>query len=188
MTASVRASVFVGVSADGFLARKDDRLDFLDQRPEVDNGYEAFLATVDALVIGRGTFEVVRRFKKWPYGKRPVIVLSRTPRRVKVPKGANCDVMLATPKQVVTRLAKRGVKHIYVDGGKTIQGFLRAGLVERLIITRVPVLIGRGIPLFGAVPHDIRLKHVKTRVFRNGMVQTEYRVTRDRARERSTGR
>ncbi|MGD0588438.1 MAG: dihydrofolate reductase family protein [Thermoplasmata archaeon] len=174
----MRLSVFVGVSVDGFLARKDDRLDFLFQKPDVDNGYDDFIATVDSLVIGRGTFEVVRGFKVWPYGKRPVIVLSHTPRRVRVPSGTNCEVMSATPKQVVAHLAKRGVKHIYVDGGKTIQGFLRAGLVQRMIITRVPVLIGEGIPLFGLVPRDVRLKHVKTRTFRNGMVQTEYRVVR----------
>jgi dihydrofolate reductase len=174
----MRLSVFVGASVDGFLARKDDRLDFLLQKPDVDNGYADFIATVDALVIGRGTFEVVRGFKKWPYGKRLVIVLSHTPRRVRGPSDANYEVMSATPKQVVARLAKRGVKHIYVDGGKTIQGFLRAGLVQRIIITRVPVLIGEGIPLFGSVPRDIRLKHVRTRTFRNGMVQTEYRVVR----------
>jgi dihydrofolate reductase len=172
----MRTSVFVGTSLDGFIARKDDRLDFLFQRPEVDNGYNAFIATVDALVIGRGTFDVVRGFKEWPYGNRLVVVLSHAPRRVKVPKGTNCEVMSATPKQVVALLSKRGVKHVYVDGGRTIQGFLRAGLVQRMIITRVPVLIGKGIPLFGLVPRDIKLKHVRTRTFRNGMVQTEYQV------------
>jgi dihydrofolate reductase len=174
----MRTSAFVGVSVDGFLARKDDRLDFLFQKPDVDNGYDGFIATVDALVIGRGTFEVVRGFKEWPYGKRLVIVLSHNPRRVKVPTGTNCEVTSAPPKQVLARLAKRGVKHVYVDGGKTIQGFLRAGLVQRMVITRVPVLIGNGIPLFGSIPRDIRLKHVKTRTFRNGMVQTEYKVIR----------
>jgi dihydrofolate reductase len=174
----MRLSVFVGVSVDGFLARKDHRLDFLFQKPDVDNGYNDFIATVDALVIGRGTFEVVRGFKKWPYGKRPVVVLSHTPTRVKVPPGTHCEVISATPKEVVARLARRGVKHVYIDGGKTIQGFLRAGLVQRMIITRVPVLIGEGIPLFGTVPRDIRLKYVRTRTFRNGMVQTEYRLGR----------
>jgi dihydrofolate reductase len=174
----MRTSVFVGVSVDGFIARKDNRLDFLYQKPDVDNGYDDFMATVDALVIGRGTFEFVRSLKEWPYGNRPVIVLSRNPRRVKVPMGTNCEVISAPPKQVLARLAKRGVKHVYVDGGKTIQGFLRAGLVQRMVITRVPVLIGKGIPLFGSIPHDIRLKHVKTRTFRNGMVQTEYNLIR----------
>jgi dihydrofolate reductase len=172
----MRVSVFVGVSVDGFLARKDNRLDFLSQRPEVDNGYGAFFATVDALVIGRATFDVVRGFKTWPYGTKRVIVLSHNPGRVRVPEAANCEVLSATPKQVVARLARRGVKHVYVDGGQTIQGFLRAGLVQRLTITQVPVLIGEGVPLFGMIPQDIRLKHVKTRTFRNGMVQTEYRV------------
>lgn len=174
----MKVSVFVGVSVDGFIARTDDRLDFLFVKPDVDNGYGAFLAKIDALVIGRGTFDFVCKLEEWPYGKKLVIVLSRTPKRIKIPKGAHCEAMRATPRQVVFRLAKRGVSHIYVDGGKTIQGFLRAGLVDRMTITRVPVLIGKGIPLFGSVPRDIRLRHEKTRTLRNGMVQTEYRVVR----------
>lgn len=174
----MRVSVFVGVSLDGFLARKNGKYDFLFLKPNVDNGYNDFIATVDALVIGRGTFEVVRRFKEWPYGKKRVIVLSHAPGRLRTPPGTHCEFLSATPKQVVARLAKRGVKHIYVDGGRTIQGFLGAGLVQRMIITRVPVLIGEGIPLFGSVPRDIRLRHVRTRTLRNGMVQTEYLVVR----------
>lgn len=174
----MRVSVFVGVSLDGFLARKNGKFDFLFQKPDVDNGYDEFIATVDSLVIGRGTFEVVKGFKEWPYGKKPVVVLSRTPGRLSAPPGTACEVMSATPRQVVAYLSKRGLKHVYVDGGKTIQGFLRAGLIQRMIVTRVPVLIGEGIPLFGWVPRDIRLKHVRTRAFRNGMVQTEYRVVR----------
>lgn len=172
----MRVSVFVGTSLDGFIARKNDTLDFLFVKPEVDNGYDAFISKVDALVIGRGTFDFVRKLKNWPYGSKLVIVLSRTPKRVKLPKGANGEVMSATPKQIVAKLAKRGIKHIYVDGGQTIQGFLREGLVDRMTVTRVPVLIGEGIPLFGKLPKDVRLAHVKTRTLRNGMVQSEYRV------------
>lgn len=172
----MQVSVFVGVSLDGFLARKNGKYDFLFVRPDVDNGFDDFIATVDALVLGRGTFDVVRRFKKWPYGQRQVLVLSHSPGRLRAPPGAKCEFLSATPKQVVAQLSRRGVKHVYVDGGKTIQGFVRAGLVQRMIVTRVPVLIGEGIPLFGSVPRDIQLRHVRTRTFRNGMVQTEYRV------------
>jgi dihydrofolate reductase len=86
------------------------------------------------------------------------------------------EQMSGAPAEIVSKLAARGVNHIYVDGGITIQAFLRAGLIQRLIITRVPVLIGEGIPLFGALPGDVRLKHVATRDYPSGLVQTEYQV------------
>lgn len=172
----MRVSVFVGVSLDGFLARKNGSYDFLPQEGGDDNGYDEFIATVDAHVIGRKTFDVVRGFDEWPYGETPVIVLSRNPGRVKVPKGVHCEVMGASPKRVVARLARRGAKHIYVDGGRTIQGFLNAGVVHRVIINRYPVLVGSGIPLFGPLRSDIRLEHVRTRAYRHGLVKSEYRV------------
>jgi riboflavin biosynthesis pyrimidine reductase len=74
------------------------------------------------------------------------------------------------------QLETRGFRHLYVDGGATIQRFLAAGLVDRLVLSRVPVLIGEGIPLFGSLPHDVRLRHVATRTFPGGMVQTEYSI------------
>jgi dihydrofolate reductase len=170
-------SVFVGVSLDGFIARKDLTFDILPEKDYDNNGFREFVATVDAHVIGRRTFDWAASRAKWPY-RKPVIVLSRSPANVSVPTGADCTVMKATPKQVVSRLAKRGVKHIYVDGGQTIQDFLRANLVDRLIINRYPVLIGEGVPLFGALPHDVRLKHVRTQSYPKGLVKSEYRVDR----------
>jgi dihydrofolate reductase len=170
-------SVFVGVSLDGFIARKDLTFDILPEKDYDNNGYREFVATVDAHVIGRRTFDWAASRAQWPY-RKPVIVLSRSPAKVIVPTGADCKVMTATPKQVVSRLAKRGVKHIYVDGGQTIQDFLRANLVNRLIINRYPVLIGEGVPLFGALPRDVRLKHVRTRSYPKGLVKSEYRVDR----------
>ena len=90
------------------------------------------------------------------------------------PPGAVVERMAGAPADIVSQLAVRGVKHIYVDGGITIQQFLRAGLIQRLIITRVPVLIGSGIPLFGALEHDVPLTHVATRQYASGPVQSEY--------------
>jgi dihydrofolate reductase len=171
----MQASVFVGVSLDGFIARKDLSFDILPEKEYDDNDFGEFVATVDAHVIGRRTFDWAASQAKWPYQK-PVIVLSRSPARVRVPAGADCKVTSETPKRIAARLAKRGVKHIYVDGGQTIQRFLRANLVNRIIINRYPVLIGDGIPLFGAVPHDIRLRHVKTQAYPKGLVKSEYRV------------
>jgi dihydrofolate reductase len=170
----VKASVFVGTSVDGFIARPNGRLDFLPEDAEP-HGYEEFMATVDAMVIGRNTFDVVLAFDAWPYGAKPVFVLSTRPLAA-APAGAVVERMSGDPAQIVSKIADRGIGHIYVDGGVTIQRFLRAGLVQRLIITRVPVLIGEGIPLFGSLERDIRLTHVGTRQYASGLVQSEYVV------------
>jgi dihydrofolate reductase len=170
----MKASVFIATSLDGFIARQDGRLDWLPADGGEPHGYDEFMATVDALVIGRKTFETVLAFPAWPYGSKPVIVLSTTISALKVPEGAVCDLMAGTPHEIAARLSERGVNHIYIDGGVTIQGFLKAGLIQRLIITRIPVLLGGGIPLFGFLSNDIRLRHVATRTYQSGMVQSEY--------------
>ena len=131
---------------------------------------------MDALVIGRNTFETVLTFGTWPYGEKPVFVLTTRSLPVPTPAGAVLERMSGDPREIVSQLALRGVRHIYVDGGITIQRFLRAGLIQRLIITRIPVLLGDGIPLFGAVPRDVALRHVATRQYATGLVQSEYVV------------
>lgn len=171
----MQASVFIGTSVDGFIARANGHLDFLSAGGGEPHGYDEFMATVDALVIGRKTFETVLTFDMWPYGEKPVFVLSTRPIAA-APLGAVVERMSGAPAEIVSRLAARAIRHIYVDGGITIQRFLQAGLIQRLIITRVPVLIGAGIPLFGAVPRDIVLRHVATRQYASGLVQSEYEV------------
>jgi dihydrofolate reductase len=170
------ASVFIGTSVDGFIARVNGDLDFLPEGGGEPHGYEEFMASVDVLVIGRKTFETVLAYPEWPYGKKRVVVLSSKPLDFSGVREGVAEQMSGAPADIVSKLDARGVKHIYVDGGITIQAFLRARLIQRLIITRVPVLIGEGIPLFGALPSDVRLKHVATRHFSSGLVQTEYEV------------
>lgn len=171
----MKASVFVGASVDGFIARANGDLDFLPADGGEAHGYDEFMATVDALVIGRKTFETALGFGSWPYGTKPVFVLSTHP-LVPAPAEAVVERMSGEPPDIVSRLTARGIQHIYVDGGVTIQRFLRCGLIHRLIITRVPVLIGSGIPLFGSLPRDIPLSHVATRQYASGLVQSEYVV------------
>jgi dihydrofolate reductase len=170
------ASVFIGVSVDGFIARPNGELDFLPPGGGEPHGYDEFMATVDALVIGRKTFETVLGFEAWPYGDKRVVVLSHRPLDLSVVRGGIVEQMGGAPADIMSRLARSGERHLYIDGGVTIQGFLREGLIRRLIITRVPVLIGEGIPLFGALPRDVRLDHVATRHYASGLVQSEYRV------------
>jgi dihydrofolate reductase len=169
----VKASVFVGASLDGFIARPDGGLDWLP--PAGNPSFEAFLATVDAIVMGRKTYEKVLELGSWPYGGKPVFVLSGRP-LAEAPGGAAVESMAGEPSEIVSRLSARGIENIYVDGGITIQRFLRAGLIRRLIVTRVPVLIGEGIPLFGELDGDIVLTHVATREYPGGLVESEYLV------------
>jgi dihydrofolate reductase len=172
----VTASVFIGTSVDGFIARKNDELDFLPEGGGEPHGYNEFIASVDAIVIGRKTFEKVLTFGTWPYGEKRVVVLSSRPIDLSVVRGGVVEQMAGAPAEIVSQLAARGVHNLYIDGGITIQRFLRAGMIQQLIITRVPVLIGEGVPLFGALPHDIRLRHVATRNYPSGLVQSEYEV------------
>jgi dihydrofolate reductase len=172
---TMTVSVFVGTSVDGFIARANGDLDFLPPGGGEPHGYSEFIATVDAIVIGRKTFETVLAMEDWPYGNKRVVVLSSHPVDLSRTTGV-VEQMGGPPAEIVSRLAASSAYHLYVDGGVTIQGFLRTGLVQRLIITRVPVLIGEGVPLFGTLPRDIRLRHIATHSYPSGLVQSEYEV------------
>ncbi|MGA3008941.1 MAG: dihydrofolate reductase family protein [Terracidiphilus sp.] len=172
----MKASVFIGVSVDGFIARPNGELDWLPEGDGEPHGFDEFFASVDVIVIGRKTFETVLAFDAWPYGDKRVVVLSSRPIDLCAIKGGVVEQMSGSPAEIVARLAASGAQHLYVDGGITIQRFLNAGLIQRLIITRVPVLIGEGIPLFGPLSHDIRLQHIATRQYQTGLVQSEYEV------------
>jgi dihydrofolate reductase len=165
------------VSLDGFLARPDDTFDFLLAGEQVPHGFEEFLASVDVVVIGRRTFDVVRKLGHLElYGKKPLIVLGSRPLDFSPVQGAVIEQMSGEPAEIVRQLEARGFQHAYIDGGLTIQRFIAAGCIHHMVITRVPVLIGTGIPLFGSVPRDISLRHVATRSYPGGMVQSEYEI------------
>jgi dihydrofolate reductase len=175
----MKCSVFCGVSVDGFLARPDHALDFLDAGGHEPHGFEEFYATVDVVVIGRKTFEVVLTFGDWAYGKKQVVVLSSGSLDFSSIKGGVVEQMSGEPEEIAARLDARGFKSAYIDGGITIQRFLAAGCIDRMVITRVPILIGAGIPLFGPLGHDINLHHVATRSYKGGLVQSEYEIRTD---------
>lgn len=187
--AAIKVSIYIAASLDGFIARPDGALDWLPgadgagggtDRDSVDGagedyGHGAFMKSVDTLVMGRHTFEQVLTFGDWPY-EVPVVVLSSQPVDIPASLLDRVDVQSGTPAEIVARLEGRGVEHIYVDGGITLQRFLRAGVVGQLIVTRVPVLIGSGIPLFGPLDGDIALHHVETRSYPSGLVQSIYTI------------
>ncbi|GAB3945067.1 dihydrofolate reductase family protein [Kribbella albertanoniae] len=170
------AAVFIATSLDGYIARPDGSIDWLTERGEQagDTGYDEFMASIDTVVMGRNTFEKVLTFGFWPYEGKHVEVLSTT----LDPAIDERIIVHRTLDGLVETLADRGARRIYADGGVVIQTFLRAGLLNELTITTAPVLIGSGLPLFGALDNDVTLVHNATRTLKAGFVQSDYTVIR----------
>lgn len=181
MDAPFTGSVFLGMSVDGFIARLDGDLSFLDGSGEGgppddgaggDFGFAEFVSGVDALVMGRSTYEFIKPFAEWPYQGKPVHVLSTT-----LPEDEDARITVhRSLDDAIAALGAAGYRRLYVDGGRTVHAFLRAGLIADLTLSRVPVLIGTGHTPFGALAADIPLEHVRTQAFAGGMVQSTYRV------------
>lgn len=176
-----KTSVFIATSLDGFIARSDGDIDWLNRANAAvpdgeDCGYGNFIETVDAIVMGRNTFEQVLTFDEWAYGDKRVVVLSRT--GVVVPDALRATVLVSSesPALLLERLREGGVQNVYIDGGKTIQSFLRAGLIDELTITIIPILLGAGKTLFGAINSDIGLHHISSLTYEFGFVQSKYRI------------
>ena len=169
--------VFIACSLDGFIATEDGGIDWLDALPDIgtDYGYAAFMSGMDGLVMGRGTFEKVLGFGDWPYDK-PVIVMSQTLPGVPAHLAGKVSLSRETPHELVARLAQEGWQRAYIDGGQLISAFLSAGLIADMIFSRVPVLLGQGLPLFHPVFAQTALEHVSTEAFESGLVQSTYRV------------
>lgn len=177
----ITGHVFIAISLDGNIARPDGDIDWLLQRddPQEDHGYADFIADMDCIVMGRGSYEKALAFEKWHYD-RPVLVLSKQLAGTPVPSKLQGKVSFSnhSPTDTMEELARKGVRRVYVDGGQVVQSFLRAGLIEDMVITTIPVLIGTGRPLFGALTSDIDLALVSSRSFPSGLVQTTYRTLR----------
>jgi dihydrofolate reductase len=176
-----KCSVFIATSLDGFISRTDGSIDWLNKANAIvpngeDCGYAQFMSSVDALIMGRNTFEQVLTFGEWAYNSTPVVVLSRHLKTLPSNVPSNVSLSAENPKEIVERLSAQGLKHLYVDGGLTIQSFLVAGLIDEITITVIPVLIGSGKSLFGALSNDVQVEHVESKAFDFGFVQSKYRV------------
>jgi dihydrofolate reductase len=181
---SIKVSVFIATSLDGFIARPDGSIDWLNEANTVvpsgeDCGYDEFMQLIDVLVMGRNTFEQVLSFDAWPYGDRRVVVLSSKPLHLPAHLPATVSPSKEKPTELVRRLSSEGVKHLYVDGGITIQRFLSADLIDDMTITVIPVILGKGRPLFGPLEQDIPLTLVATKAYEFGFVQLKYLVGRE---------
>jgi len=188
----MKCSVFIATSLDGYIARKNGDLDWLPgsdgETGSEDYGFYDFFASIDTLVMGRKTYEMALTFKEWPYRGKNVIVLSSAFPRALESLSKEAKGTSSSPAALIQQLISSGSEHVYVDGGKTIQSFLQANLIQEMTITRIPVLIGEGIPLFGPLTHDIHLQHLSTRAYESGFVQSKYKVTKATAFAPQVGR
>ncbi len=171
----MKISVFIATSLDGFIARENGALDWLpSDTPDEDYGYNDFFSSVDTMLMGRKSFEVVQGFSPFPYEGKRVVVCSRTLKEVPAELVGKLEIRSEPLPTLIKQLESDGVQHIYADGGQIITALLELGLVDQLILTRVPVLLGSGIPLFGRLGADVKLKHIQTKVFNSGLVQSHY--------------
>jgi dihydrofolate reductase len=176
-----KCSVFIATSLDGFISRPDGSIDWLMKANErmpaaEDCGYSQFISNIDAIIMGRNSIEQVLTLGEWQYKTTPLFVLSRSLKILPKNTPASVSLISGNPNEFVKYLSAIGLKRLYIDGGLTIQSFLKAGLIDEITITVIPVLLGAGKPLFGSLPHDIHLKVLETRTYNFGFVQSKYRV------------
>jgi dihydrofolate reductase len=176
----IDCSVFIAASLDGFIARSNGDISWLDTAaPAIageDYGFADFFSSVDTLVMGRKTYETVLGFAEWPYANKHVVVLSHASISIPSHLTGGIEWMSGSPLDVAQLLETSGARRVYVDGGQTIQGFLASGLINELTVTTIPILLGAGIPLFGPLDRDVSLQLLTSHTYPNGCVQTKYKV------------
>ena len=172
---------YIATSLDGFIAREDGGLDWLEKEefadPEgSDYGWEKHIENLDAMIMGKNTFLKVLQIGQWVYGNLEVFVASRSLSEKDIPEHLRQKVKLisGTAQELSEHMRTLGKKRIYIDGGKLLQSFIRKNLLDELTITRMPVLIGSGIPLFGSLDSDIPMIHIKTDSFKSSVTQSLY--------------
>lgn len=173
----MKCSVYIAVSLDGFIARADGGLDWLNavQRDGEDYGYSKFAKTIDVLVMGRGTYETALGFGGWPYEGKRVVVLTHQNRESKYGE----TFFSGDVRELVAQLKREGCQRAYVDGGAVVREFFAADLIDDLTLSVIPVVLGTGIRLFNEEVPERALRLESSRAFDSGLVQLTYSVARN---------
>ncbi len=173
----IRNSVFIATSLDGYIADKNGGIDWLHSIPNPDNidmGYGEFISQIDALVMGRTTFETVCGFDMdWPYQK-PVFVLSNTLTEIPEKFKFKAHLVKGTLKEILEQIHRKGFYRLYIDGGATIQNFLKEDLIDDMIITIIPILLGGGSPLFSEFSNQLNFECIDSKIFLDKIVQNHF--------------
>jgi len=168
--------VYIATSIDGYIAREDESIDWLMDLPNPDKsdyGFSEFMKRIDGIILGRKTYETVLTFGAWPYIK-PVFVLSNSLKALPGKFSEKGEIVKGELKKIIESLAERGIHNLYIDGGKTIQSFLKEDLIDEMVITRIPILLGSGIPLFDKNLLELPFEHTGTEVYNNMLVKSSY--------------
>lgn len=170
--------VYIATSLDGYIADKNGEIDWLNMVPlteEAQAAFTDFMDTIDALVMGRNTFEMLTSFGgEWPYNKK-VFVVSNSMNSIPYGYEDKAELIKGSPTEIVSKLNQKGYKDLYIDGGKTIQNFLKEDLIDEMIIATIPILLGGGKPLFGALANPQKFKLINTKVLSDLMVQSHFK-------------
>jgi len=173
--------VYIATSLDGYIARKDGNVDWLMEIPnpgKSDFGFSDFMQRIDGIIMGRNTFDLVLKFGQWPYTK-PVFVLSKTMKEMPEKFKGKAELIQGNLVTIIETLKSKKIENLYIDGGRTIQSFLKQGLIDEIIITRIPIILGSGIPLFVEMESELNLEHVETEIFNNALVKSRYLKKKD---------
>jgi dihydrofolate reductase len=168
--------VYIATSLDGYIAKKDGNLDWLTKVPNPDDsdfGFSEFIKRIDCIIMGRKTFEVIVGFDDWIYTK-PVFVLSNILKEIPTGYENKVEILNGELKNILKLLNERNFNNMYIDGGKTIQSFLKENLIDEIIITRIPVILGNGISLFAEMDLEINFEHIETEIYNNSLVKSRY--------------
>ena len=168
-------SIFIACSIDGFIARPDGNIDWLQDNAEEgeDCGFASFSKEIDTIIMGRGTYDVVSNFPEWPYKGKKVIVLSNSLKSV----NAESELYTGELLTLLQDLGKDDTKRIWIDGGQVASQFLDAGLVDEMIITIISIVLGSGIPLFSQIKNEHKCKLISSKSFPNGLAQLKYKLS-----------
>ena len=176
----MKVSVYIATSLDGYIARPNGDIDWLMEADNSDGkedyGYKEFLDSVDCMVMGRNSMEMVMSFPEWPYEGKRVIVLSNTLKEMPSQLKGKIELYSGSLIKLVAELKNDGCKRIYIDGGKTIQSFINDELITDITITKIPILLGEGLSLFGKTKNDIKLKHIESKTYSSGFVKSTYEI------------
>lgn len=184
----MKCSVYIATSADGYIATEDGGVDWLQESGNLevemgseDMGFKRFMDSVDCMIMGRKCMEKISEMNltpdQWFYGDMPITVLSNTLKEPPENLAGKIEIYSGDIEQLIKRLENRGLKHAYIDGGSTITSFIKLRLINELIITQAPILLGKGIPLFGQLNNSIKLTNAHSIAYPNDFIQSKYMVS-----------